>query len=318
MAGGDVAERTADIPPVLRAALAAGKVPVSVGLEPSAEYLPSGNAPTIAGRERFLELLIEATADRVAAFKLNAAFFESLGPDGAALLARVRDMIPADTFVIYDAKRGDIGSTAKHYAAAAFEVLRSHAVTVNPLMGRDAVAPFLAYPDTLTYVLCLTSNPGATDLLTRRVRAAAGDDGERDDPSLFSAIASRGAQWSDESASADGGRVGFVVGATNAAERLDELASTLRGRPLLVPGIGAQGGEAQPIIERFGDPRGTGTLFHVTRGVLPTPDDEGDAREVVARKLRAFVDALGLDRGHLEDETTRAAPDAAAMRTEAS
>jgi orotidine-5'-phosphate decarboxylase len=270
---------TCRVPAVLASALERGLAPVSVGLEPSPDYLPSGFEPTIEGFERFLKLVIEASADVAAAFKFNLAFFESLGADGAGMLERVRRAIPAHSFVIADAKRGDIGSTAQHYAKACFDVLGAHAATVNPLMGRDAVEPFLAYADRLTYLLCLTSNRGADDFLTR-VRT---DEGAP----LFVEIARAGERWSREL----GGVAGFVVGATNTPERLTLLADELAGAPLLVPGIGAQGGSAASINAAFGDPRATGTLFHVTRGVLPGRGEAGDPGEIVRTKLRAFIES---------------------------
>ncbi len=300
---------TNEIPSVLRRALESGRAPVSVGLEPAADYLPPGVEPTIAGYERFLRTIIDATAKRAAAFKINIAFFESLGSAGFAMLERVRATIPDGAFVILDAKRGDIGSTAKHYAAAAFDCFGAHAITINPLMGCDAAAPFLERPDTMAYLLCLTSNKGAADFLTKRF---ADDDGggvgvggeggrgesDRGDrsldkaPTLARLIAERGRAWAAESAAS----VGFVVGATNAAEHLDELAQPLAGAPLLVPGIGAQGGDATRIVERFGDPVRTGTLFHVTRGVLPTAADGADDHDrhakIIARKLDGFITSI--------------------------
>ena len=132
---------------------------LSVGLEPCPEYLPASGEfePSIDGYEAYLAAIIEATGESAAAYKFNLAFFEDLGPDGWALLKRIRDRIPASAMVISDAKRGDIGSTAKRYAHATFDWLNADAVTLSPLMGRDSAEPFLARRDRLCFFLCLTA-----------------------------------------------------------------------------------------------------------------------------------------------------------------
>lgn len=237
---------------------------LSVGLEPCPEYMPRGYALGLAGYERFLLELVEATADLAAAFKFNLAFFEALGPAGIALLYRVRQALPPESYVIADAKRGDIGSTAARYAQALFEGLNADAATVNPLMGRDSAEPFLAREDRLTFFLVLTSNPGASDFLLR--------DG------LFRRIGSEVATWNSR------GNVGMVVGATRPAQ-LGEVRALAGECPFLLPGVGAQGGELEASA-REGSLAGSwpAVLFHVTRGVLPGASDTGSFREVVRAK----------------------------------
>lgn len=249
---------------------------LSVGLEPSPAYLPSGFADDLKGHERFLRLIIDATRGRVAAYKFNLAFFESLGPAGWDLLFRVRQTLPEDAYIIADAKRGDIGTTAEHYARALYERLGADGATVNPLMGRDACEPFLAYEDRLTFFLVLTSNPGAADFLSV--------DG------LYSRIASRLSEWNTR------GNIGMVVGATR-SEQVAEVRAIAGAAPFLIPGIGAQGGDLEGVA-RSGRTQAEmardfpGLVFHVTRGVLPAHGEPGDPAELIAAKCDAWNRAI--------------------------
>lgn len=245
---------------------------LSIGLEPSPAYLPAGFEPTIAGYARFLRGIIDATADLAAAFKFNLAFFESLGPEGVTLLHQVRAAIPTGCFIIADAKRGDIGTTAEHYARALFDRLSADAATVNPLMGRDSAEPFLAYTDRLTWFLVLTSNPGATDFLLH--------------DRLYRRVAQTVASWNTR------GNCGFVVGATK-PDQVAEIRSLAGDIPFLVPGIGAQGGELEATARLGRTASGfKGMLFHVTRGVLPDKSDSGDPFQTIRTKALKWRDAI--------------------------
>ncbi|MDX2115917.1 MAG: orotidine-5'-phosphate decarboxylase [Planctomycetota bacterium] len=253
---------------------------LSLGLEPCRGYLPRGFEPTIPGYARFLESLIDATSDIAAAFKFNLAFFESLGSQGAGLLERIRAHVPRDSFVIADAKRSDIGSTAEHYATALYDRLAADSATVNPLMGRDACEPFLAHADKLTFFLVLTSNPGAADFLLPG--------------GLFRAIASAVESWNTR------GNAGAVVGATK-PEQVSELRALMPRCPFLIPGIGAQGGDLQAVAAHgpmVAGPDGfNGLLFHVTRGVLPAADETGDPIETIRAKALAWRDRINAAAG---------------------
>lgn len=260
--------------------------PLSVGLEPSAAYLPEGAglSADLGGYERFLEAVIEGTQGIACAYKVNLAFFEALGSEGYALLERVRERVPSDAFFIADAKRGDIGSTAEQYASAVFEHLNADAVTVNPLMGRDSVEPFLAHAGKLTYLLCLTSNPGAEDFLLP------GD--------LYLRIAEEAYSW-DEGR----GAIGLVVGATKSASHMSAIAGVAPGMPWLVPGIGVQGGDAASVWGACG---GAQPLFHVTRGVLPSGREiqtNGGLVGAIRAKAEAF--AAGVMQGAGTKEGSR-------------
>ncbi|MBI1291757.1 orotidine-5'-phosphate decarboxylase [bacterium] len=253
----------------LKAAQARTGSLLSVGLEPCAEYLPASMTADLGNYESFLRDIIEASAEHVCAFKFNLAHFEALGWEGMELLYCVRDMIPDNVLVIADAKRGDIGSTAKQYAEAIFGKLKADAVTLNPLMGRDSAAPFLEWKDKLNIFLVLTSNPGAADFLLPN--------------DLYKSIAHAVKGWNEHA-----GNCAFVTGATRPAQ-LGELRAIAPSIPFLVPGLGAQGGDLAETI-RHGRITGdfSGLILHVTRGILPGPTETGDPVELIRAKVQQW------------------------------
>ncbi len=216
-----------------------------LGLDPQPEALPDGFPATLAGVERFCEVLLDAAMPFAAAVKPNLAFFEAFGHEGIAALERLRGRVPADLPFIADAKRGDIGSTAARQAAAIFDILGADAVTVNPYLGSEAVEPLISRVDRFAYLLCRTSNPGAGELQGLEVAPdpALGAPAEP----LYARLARRAQAWGP------GGTVGLGVGATAPAE-LERISGIAPGLPFLVPGIGAQGGEVEPVL-RFGPAR---------------------------------------------------------------
>jgi orotidine 5'-phosphate decarboxylase subfamily 2 len=235
---------------------------VCVGLDPRA-----GSAAELADRCR---AAIDATHPYAAAYKPNSAFFEALGPEGLAALATVIAHVPDDRVVILDAKRGDIGSTAEAYARAAFGVLGADALTVNPYLGHDALAPFLADPARGAFVLCHTSNPGATDF---QVLDVGGEP-------LYRAVARRAAGWNG------GLNVGLVVGATYPAA-LAAVRDVAPELPFLVPGIGPQGGDLAAALAAGLDAAGAGLVVSASRAIL----DAADPAEA-ARDLRDRINAV--------------------------
>ncbi len=175
-----------------------------LGLDPDPAALPAGFPPTLAGVERFCQLLLEVGLPYAAAVKPNLAFFEAFGSPGVAALERIRASIPASIPVVADAKRGDIGSTAAFQAVALFDVLGADAITANPYVGAEGLRPFLERGDRYTYVLCRTSNPGSDEFQALPVGAADGQPAEE----VHERIARHVAGWGP------GGTVGLVVGAT--------------------------------------------------------------------------------------------------------
>jgi orotidine-5'-phosphate decarboxylase len=260
-----------------------------VGLDPDPATLPDGFSRDLAGIERFCRLLVEAASPSAAAFKPNLAFFEAFGSPGLAALERIRARIPVDIPVVADAKRGDIGSTAARQAVALFDGLGADAVTVNPYLGSEAVMPLLERLDRFAYLLCRTSNPGAGELQDLDV-AAAPIAGAPAEP-LYARVARLAAGWGP------GGTVGLVVGATAPAE-LGSIRAIAPGLAFLVPGVGAQGGEVEPVLASgrataapAGDRPGGALLVNISRGIAsaPTTDAAGaDVGEALARAAREW------------------------------
>jgi orotidine 5'-phosphate decarboxylase subfamily 2 len=252
-----------------------------LGLDPDPDGLPAGFSSDLAGIERFASLLIEAALPCAAAVKPNLAFFEAYGSAGLAVLERLRASIPGDVPVIADAKRGDIPTTAARQAVALFDAIGADAVTVNPYLGSDAVAPFIERVDRFAYMLCRTSNPGSGELQDLVVEAPADHDAPRE--RLHERIARLAAGWGP------GGTVGLVVGAT-APDDLSRIRSIAPGLPFLVPGVGAQGGAIEPVLAHgpAAEPPGAavaggGLLVNVSRGIAGAArEGEGDPFERVA------------------------------------
>ena len=224
-----------------------------VGLDPEPAKFPAGWAGDASRIFDFCAGIVDATKDLVIAFKPQIAYFAAQRAESQLerLIEHIRAVAP-QVPVILDAKRGDIGATAEQYAREAFERYRADAVTLSPYMGFDSIAPYLAYPGKGAILLCRTSNPGGADLQGLRL-----DSGEL----LYEHIARlAGTAWNR------GGQLGLVVGATYPAEiaRVRALAPTL---PLLIPGIGAQGGDAQATV-RAGAVGGAPIVVSTSRAVL--------------------------------------------------
>lgn len=267
-----------------------------LGLDPDPARLPIGFAPDVSGIERFVRLIIEAAGPCAAAIKPNLAFYEAMGSDGLAALERIRASIPADIPVVMDAKRADIGSTAARHAVALFDRLGADAVTVNPYPGGTAIAPLYERPDRYAYVLCRTSNPDAAEFQNLTVAAdpATGAPAE----ALHLRVARHASTWGP------GGTVGLVVGATAPAE-LRAIRAAAPGLGFLVPGIGAQGGEIEPVLADgpataapAGSGAGRGLLVNVSRGISdaalgePSHDGPRDPGERIAAAAREWASRL--------------------------
>jgi len=217
----------------------------------------------------FNRAIVEATADLVCAYKPNVAFYEALGEDGWRALGQTRQFVPGEIPTIADAKRGDIGNTARMYARAFFQDLGFDAITVSPYMGFDAVEPFLKYGDKCAFVLCLTSNPGAEDF-----QRLSGDRGF-----LFQEVARQVVDWSQH------GSCGLVVGATQAGDlkRVREIAPHL---PILIPGVGAQGGDLASAVRNGVDASGELAIVNVARSVLYASDGRDFAKQARREAIR--------------------------------
>lgn len=249
-----------------------------VGLDPEPERLPAElrELPVEKAVVQFCRAIIEATAPYASVFKPNLAFFEVLGPAGMAALQEVVQAIPAHIPVIADAKRGDVGNTASRYAAAIFETYGFDAVTVNPYLGYDAVAPFLAYRERGIILLCRTSNPSARDFQDLLIQDASGESRP-----LYEVVAQRVQVWNEA------GNCGLVVGATYPQE-MRTIRALCPDLPILVPGIGAQGGDLEASVPVAVDALGERAMISASRSILYASSnaDYATAAASVARTLR--------------------------------
>ena len=221
-----------------------------VGLDPDPGQMPG--AATVLD---FNKAIIEATSDLVCAYKLNFAFYEALEDNGFHILKHTVEYIPEHIPVIGDAKRGDIGNTAGAYARSIFTNFNFDATTVSPYLGFDSIEPFIQYHDRGVFVLCRTSNAGAVDFQSLQSKI------DGDQHPLFEIVARKVSQWNIH------GNLGLVVGATYP----DELKQIRRSHPdmlLLIPGIGAQGGDLATTVRNGIDRNGEKAIINSSRQII--------------------------------------------------
>lgn len=262
----------------LERAWAAGDTLLCVGLDPDPARLPRQLAASSHPIFEFGRGIVDATADLVCAFKPQIAYYAAARAEDQLemTIAHIRRHYPGIP-VILDAKRGDIGSTAEMYAREAFERYQADAVTVNPYLGFDALAPFLEHADKGVIVLCRTSNPGARDV----------QDIESKGRKLYQIIAEKAARdWNAK------GNVLLVVGATY-PEELAQIRAIVGDMPILVPGVGAQGGDVAAVMANGATAGGTGLIISTSRAVLYAGggSDYAQAARAAARKLRDEINA---------------------------
>ena len=243
-----------------------------IGLDPDPELMPSK-----VDVVKFNKAIIDATSDLVCAYKLNLAFYEALD-DGIDALKHTISYIPNDIPVIGDAKRGDIGNTARAYAKAIFITLGFDATTVNPYLGFDSVEPFIEYWDRGVFILCRTSNPSAVDFQSLQFETKGGR------LPLFEIVALRATQWNQHR------NIGLVVGATY-PEELKLIRQNHPDMPLLIPGIGTQGGDLATAVSYGGNAWGRGAILTSSRQIIyASPEkDFAEAARRVAADLREQI-----------------------------
>lgn len=250
-----------------------------VGLDPDPARFPA----ELQGRPdavfEFCREIVDATAPYVCGFKPQIAYFAAQGAEDQleALCRHIRERHPVLPLVL-DAKRGDIGSTAEQYAREAYERYGADAVTVNPYMGHDSVAPYLEWKDRGIIVLCRTSNPGGSDLQFIE---------DREGTPLYLHVASMVAEkWNGN------GQCGLVVGATFPHE-IAKVRARVGDMPLLIPGIGAQGGSIPDTVHAGRDSQGRGMMINSSRAILYASrgDDWRDAATAAARDTRDAINA---------------------------
>jgi orotidine-5'-phosphate decarboxylase len=265
----------------LAAAQASHQSLLCVGLDPEPRKFPAHLGQDATHIFDFCAHTVDATHDVVCAFKPQIAYFAAHRAEAQLerLIAHIRNVAPMVP-IILDAKRGDIGSTAEQYAIEAFERYGADAVTLSPFMGFDSVAPYLKYHGKGAFLLCRTSNPGGDDLQNQRLAGLAGE------PRLFEHIAQLAqGPWNLN------GQLGLVVGATYPEEiaRVRHIAPTL---PLLIPGVGTQGGEAKATVKAGLTPTGP-IIVNASRAVLYASQgaDFAQAARLAALALRHELQA---------------------------
>jgi orotidine-5'-phosphate decarboxylase len=272
-----------------------------VGLDPELEQLPPAlleHLPRPTSRDdshdgiaemlyRFALVIAEATNDLVCAFKPNAAFYERYGAAGWRALESIIHTLAfryPDVPVILDAKRGDIRSTSQAYADAVFGSLRADAVTLHPYLGQDALQPFLDHPECGCFILCRTSNPGAIEFQNLLVRR---EDGTGE-PLFLNVARHVATAWNTEH-----NNCGLVVGATYPQE-LQMVRAVAGDLPILVPGIGAQGGDLAAVVRAGMDSQRGGLVISASRSILYASNgpDFAEAARHEAQRLRDEIERL--------------------------
>ncbi len=266
----------------LSAAWLANDSLLCVGLDPDLSKLPPHLRGEPDGIFTFCAEIIDATADLACCFKPQIAYFAALGAERQLedICRYLRAHYP-HLPIILDAKRGDIGATARQYACEAFDRYGADAVTVNPYMGADSVAPYMDWPERGVIVLCRTSNPGGSDLQLLNV----------DGTPLYQYVARLVAEkWNDN------GQCALVVGATF-PEELAQVRAIVGDMPLLVPGIGAQGGDIVATVRAGRTVNGAGMMINSSRAILYATPAAGENFAAAARRVALETrDTINLNR----------------------
>jgi orotidine-5'-phosphate decarboxylase len=258
-----------------------------VGLDPDVSRLPVHLQAQADGIYAFCKAIVDATADAACCFKPQIAYFAALRAEDQleALCTYIKSRYP-HLPVVLDAKRGDIGATAEQYAREAFERYGADAVTVNPYMGSDSIAPYLEWHDRGVIVLCRTSNPGGSDLQFLQVG----------NQPLYQYVARLVAEkWNRN------GQCGLVVGATFPDE-LAQVRAIVGDMPLLVPGIGAQGGDIAATVAAGRTRNGAGMMINSSRAILyakPRAESDEDYAQCARRAAFETRDAINSHRGRI-------------------
>lgn len=225
---------------------------ICVGLDSDIQKIPKHLLKEVDPVYEFNKIIIEETAEFAAAYKLNFAFYENEGIKGFETLLKTIQLIPSDIMIIADAKRGDIGNTSKMYAQSVFDYFKCDAVTLHPYMGSDSIKPFLEYSDKLNFILALTSNPGAEDFEKLKLE---------DGSFLYQRIIKTVRNWNAQN------NCGIVFGATK-LEELKENITSFGELPVLLPGVGAQGGSLIDVVSCFINAGRQNYLINSSRGII--------------------------------------------------
>jgi orotidine-5'-phosphate decarboxylase len=242
-----------------------------IGLDPDPDAMPDVDILT------FNKAIIDATCDLVCAYKPNLAFYETFGSEGFAILKETIEYIPPEIPIIGDAKRGDIGNTAKAYAKALFSTFGFDAATVNPYLGFDSIQPFIENKDKGVFILCRTSNKGSADFQNLNCSGSL---------PLYEIVACKAREWNVH------GNIGLVVGATY-PEELKRIRAICPEMCLLIPGVGAQGGALDLAVNNGVNTQGEKAIINVSRKVLYASrgEDFTQAARSSALEIRAQINS---------------------------
>lgn len=241
---------------------------ICVGLDTDINKIPKHFSKYSDPVFEFNKIVIENTIDEAAAYKINFAFYERDGAKGIENLIKTAELIPADVLTIADAKRGDIGNTSQMYAEAVFEHLNFDSITLHPYMGSDSVHPFLNYSNKLSFILALTSNQGSSDF--EKLQLANGR-------FLFQEVIEKVKTWNEKN------NCGLVFGATN-LEELQNNAASFGNLPILLPGVGAQGGNLEEVVKVFQNHAKSDYLINISRALLYC-----DGTEMFPEKIKGLL-----------------------------
>lgn len=231
---------------------------VCVGLDTDINKIPKHLLKEKEAVLLFNKQIIEETYNLAAAYKINFAFYEDKGSKGFDLLLETLKLIPSDILTIGDAKRGDIGNTSEQYAKAIFNHFNFDASTLNPYMGFDSISPFIEFKNKLNFILALTSNPGSSDFQKQKLES--GD-------YLFQHVIKTIHEWNKNS------NLGIVFGATQHSE-LESNMEIINNLPVLIPGVGAQGGDLTEVVKLFKKNKRQDYLINVSRSIIYSDSSE--------------------------------------------
>lgn len=235
---------------------------ICVGLDTDINKIPVHLRETKNAVLQFNKAIIERTSDIAVAYKINFAFYEREGDKGFEMLQRTLELIPEDVLVIGDAKRGDIGNTSQMYAQSIFEHFNVDASTLSPYMGYDSLSPFIDYTENINFILALTSNPGSHDF--EKLTLTSGK-------KVYQEVITKVNEWNNNK------NLGIVFGATN----LDELKENIQNFGklfVLLPGVGAQGGDLEGIVRTFKEHSNNNYIINVSRALIYADGSEDFAK----------------------------------------
>jgi orotidine-5'-phosphate decarboxylase len=241
-----------------------------IGLDVDADKIPQHLQSSLNPVLEFNRQIIEATSDLVCAYKPNLAFYEAIGVHGLITLQETLKLIPKFVLTIGDGKRGDIGNTAERYAKSLLNDFGFDSVTVNPYMGFDSVEPFLKNPEKGVFLLALTSNPGSKDFQRLKINGTP----------LYEKVVRTAKKWNKNQ------NIGLVVGATHPRE-LKTIRKIVPEMPLLIPGIGKQGGDLKSAVRDGCDKNGQLAIINASRSIIyaSSGKDFAEAARAEAKRI---------------------------------